>query len=138
MPSGIDLIIADHEMVDALFDQFEETGEGFLIGQVMNMLQEHDNAEHAALYPLAGRVLGDATLIERAALAHSALTKQMEWMMALEGEPLARAFTELRALVREHVADEQRNLLPKLAQRATPEQLEVLAARILEVKQRVG
>jgi hemerythrin superfamily protein len=138
MPSGIDLILADHRAVEALFDEFDRTTQGAVIGQVVGMLTAHDEAEHAALYPLAGQVLGDAALIERAAAAHSAVKQQIDRMKFLEGAPLVEAFGVLRDLVTDHVADEERNLLPALAAAATPQQLDGLGARILQVKQRVG
>ena len=54
MPNGIELILADHRRVEALFASFAETGEAAIIGQVVDALAAHDDAEHAALYPLAG------------------------------------------------------------------------------------
>jgi len=138
MPNGIDLILADHRIVEELFERFEQSSNGFLLGQAMAMLAEHDNVEHGALYPMVGEILGDSAMLQRAAQAHSAVKKQIELMAALEGEPLTRAFVALRALVKAHVADEERTILPRLAGRATPEQLELLGARILDSKQRVG
>ena len=45
----------------------------------------------------------------------------------------------LRALVEEHVADEEKNLLPALLQKPRPtQQLDELGARILQAKQRGG
>ena len=58
--------------------------------------------------------------------------------MALEGPPLVEAVKVLQASVTDHVADEEADLLPRLAEAATPEQLDGLAARIEQVKQRVG
>jgi hypothetical protein len=138
MPNGIDLILADHRTVDSLFAKFEGTLDGSVIGEVIDKLNAHDAAEHAALYPLAGHVLGDPELIERLAAAHSAVKKQIDLITTLEGPPLTDAFRELRALVEAHVADEEKNLLPALGQQATPEQLEGLGARIMQAKQRVG
>jgi len=138
MANGIDLILADHERVNALFAKFDETLDGTIIGQVMDALTAHDDAEHAALYPLAGHVLGDVDLIERSALAHSWVKRQMDQIKFLEGAPLVEAFAVLRQLVTDHVADEEQNLLPALAERATPGQLDGLAARIEQAKQRVG
>ncbi|MGD9999159.1 MAG: hemerythrin domain-containing protein [Ilumatobacteraceae bacterium] len=138
MANGIDLILADHRAVEALFEAFDATMQGAVIGQVIDMLAAHDDAEHAALYPLVGHLLGDATMIERAAAAHSAVKQQIDLVKSLEGQPLTDAFGVLRALVDEHVADEERNVLPRLAEAATPQQLEGLGARILQVKQRVG
>ena len=138
MPNGIDLILADHQRVDALFEQFDATGDGAVIGLVMDALTAHDDAEHSALYPLAGHVLGDADLIERSALAHSAVKQQMDRIRHLEGQPLVDAFAVLRELVTAHVADEEQNLLPALQAAATPGQLDGLGARMLQTKQRVG
>jgi hemerythrin superfamily protein len=138
MPNGIDLILADHQRVNALFEQFDATGDGAIIGQVMDALSAHDDAEQSALYPLVGHVLGDVALIERSAVAHSAVKRQMDRIRHLEGQPLVDAFAVLRELVTAHVEDEEQNILPALQQAATPVQLDGLGARIEQTKQRVG
>jgi hypothetical protein len=66
------------------------------------------------------------------------IKKQFDLIATLEGEPLVTAFKELQVLVRTHVADEEQNLLPNLADAATPQQLEALGARILQAKARGG
>ncbi|HEY0520002.1 MAG TPA: hemerythrin domain-containing protein [Ilumatobacteraceae bacterium] len=138
MPSGIDLILADHRRVEALFEEFEQTGNADLIGQVIDALKGHDDAEQAALYPFAGNLLGDVALIEGLAAAHSYVKKQIDLITTREGLPLLEAFLGLRDMVAEHVADEENNLLPALTEHATTQQLEGLGARILQAKQRVG
>jgi hemerythrin superfamily protein len=138
MPNGIDLILADHELVDGLFAEFERTGDATIIGQIVGHLTAHDDAEHAALYPLVGAVLGDAGAVERAAAAHSAVKKQIDHLKFLEGPSLTLAVNALRELVDDHVADEEQRLLPRLAKAATPDQLDWLGARIEQTKQRVG
>lgn len=138
MPNGIELILADHQRVNELFAQFAETLDGTLVGQVVDALHAHDDAEHAALYPLAAHVLGDPALIERFATAHSAVKKQIDLVVTLEGSPLVEAVKRLQALVSDHAGDEEANLLPQLTEQATAAQLDGLGARILQVKQRVG
>jgi hemerythrin superfamily protein len=138
MPNGIELILADHRKLDDLFASFDETGEASVIGQVIDALKAHDDAEQAALYPLTGHLLGDEALIERLAAAHSLVKKQIDAMIALEGPPLVDAFNVLRQLVQDHVADEEANLLPALGGSATAQQLDGLAARIFQAKQRGG
>ena len=138
MPNGIDLILQDHEQVNDLFAAFDDTGDATLIGRVVDCLKAHDDAEQAALYPLIGNLVGDTAMIDRAGHAHSAVKKQIDLLVTLEGPPLVHAFAELRRLVDTHVADEQDNLLPALAAAATPEQLDELGARILQAKQRGG
>jgi hemerythrin superfamily protein len=138
MPNGIDLILADHQLVASLFDAFESTGDAGHVGQIIDQLAGHDDAEQAALYPLAAIVLDDATLLERSLLAHAAVKRQIDHVKAQEGAPFTEAVAVLRALVEEHVADEERSLLPALSQAATDRQLDELGGRILQAKQRVG
>ena len=138
MPNGIDLILADHRSVDALFAQFDDTADGTVIGQVVCELKAHDDAEQAALYPMVGKVLGDENMITRSSVAHSAVKKQIDTLTTLEGPPLIAAFKVLRTIVQKHVTDEEKNILPALGEAATTQQLEQLGAQILQAKQRVG
>jgi hemerythrin superfamily protein len=138
MPNGIDLILEDHRLVDTLFAEFDAKQDGSTVGLIVAALRSHDEAEQAALYPFAGELLGDMTLIERSAAAHSMVKKQIDSIAALEGPALAAAVDVLRRLVTEHVKDEEQNLLPALADAATPQQLDALGARILQSKQRGG
>jgi hemerythrin superfamily protein len=138
MPDGIDLILADHERVNELFARFGETGDATLIGQIVDALSAHDQAEHGALYPLAGALLGDDEMIQRYGHAHSLVKKSVDTLMGLEGQPLLDAVATLQRAVTEHVADEESELLPALRDAAGPSQLEGLAARIEQIKQRVG
>lgn len=138
MPNGIDLILADHRRVDDLFTAFADTGDATLVGRIVDALSMHDQAEHSALYPLAGHVLQDPELIERSAAAHSGIKQLIDRITQLEGEPLTTAVTDLARVVRRHVEDEEQHLLPALADRCTPAQLDGLGARLEQTKQRVG
>ena len=138
MPNGIDLILADHQLVNDLFGEFDTKQDGATVGTIIAALKAHDEAEQAALYPFAATVLSDVALIERSSVAHSMVKKQFDIIAALEGAPLVAAVGVLQQLVTEHVDDEEKNLLPALAEAATPQQLEALGARILQAKQRGG
>jgi hemerythrin superfamily protein len=136
--NGIDLILADHEHVNELFDQFDESGDATLVGQIVDALVAHDQVEQAALYPLAGAVLRSSKMLARYDHAHSLVKKLIEHLWGLEGDPLVDAVASLRRAVSDHVADEERELLPALRKAASASQLDGLAARIEQVKQRVG
>lgn len=138
MPNGIDLILADHQEVADLFVRFDETGDGSVVGLIMDRLTLHDDAEHGALYPLVGAVLDDAGMVLEAANAHSAVKAQMDVVAALEGPALVEAVASLRTNVEAHVDDEEQRILPALVEVATTAQLEELGARMLQIKQRVG
>jgi hemerythrin superfamily protein len=138
MPTGIELIRVDHERVNELFEQFDDTGDATIVGQIVGALIAHDEAEHAALYPLALRVLDDDDTIARFDEAHTNIKSLIEQLSQLEGAPLVEAVSRLRQAVVEHVADEEASLLPQLEHDATADQLDELAARIEHVKQRAG
>ena len=136
--NGIDLILADHRRVEALFAEWHASGQPGLVGQIIDALSAHDDAEHGALYPLAGRVLGDAGMVDRYAQAHSMINSQLDLVRHHEGPALIDAVGKLEALVTAHVADEEGELVPALQDAATPAQLDELGARIPQVKQRGG
>ena len=139
MTDGIDLILLDHERVKRPLRQLRRTRvTPSYVGQILDALAAHDDAEQAALYPLAGHVLGDVSLITRSAAAHSLIKQQMDLVRSLEGPPLVAAVKQLKQLVTTHANDEETKLLPALREKATAAQLEGLAARIEQVKRRVG
>ena len=138
MPTGTELIRIDHLRVNDLFGEFAESGDATLVGQIIDALTAHDEAEHAALYPLAAELIGDDELLTRFEVAHMLVKRQIDLLRTQEGAPLVAAIEVLHALVTEHVTDEEQNLLPALESIATPEQLQGLAARIEQNKQRVG
>lgn len=137
MPNGIDLILADHRRVDALFAKFAETGDGSVVGEIVDCLVAHDDAEHGALYPLAGEILDNVEVITRFDVAHVQIKRTVDLLRVLEGQPLIDAVAVLQGAVSEHAADEEQNLLPQLAEVATPAQLDEIGTRILQVKQRL-
>ncbi len=138
MPNGIDLLLADHRFVDDLFADFGGPTQGLNVGRIVDALKAHDDAEHAALYPMCSRLLGDAEMVAECAAAHGQIKAQIEVVMGLEGPPLVDAVERLKAMVKAHVDEEEQVLFPELARVATPDQLDELGARILQAKQRVG
>ena len=138
MPNGIDLILADHERVNARFAAFAQSGDGAEVGQILDLLTAHDGAEHAALYPLAEALLDDSALLARCENAHSEIKRLTEHLRGQEGAALVDAVKALQKAVTAHVKDEEKNRLPALAAVATKAQLDGLGARIEQNKQRVG
>ncbi len=140
MPTGIELILADHRHVGALFTQLDAAtpADPSIAGQVFSELIAHDEVEQHALYPLVAAVLDDDDLLSRSLRAHSEVKTLMEKARSLEGAPLTAMMALLRDAVQTHVADEEKSLLPALKTKATAAQLEGLASRIEAIKQRVG
>ena len=138
MSNGIELILADHERVNRLFAEFNETHDGTLVGLIASALPVHDEAEQAALYPMAAQMLRKSALLKRFDLAHTVIEKLVDDVRAQEGNALIAAVARLEEAVGQHVRDEEENLLPDLDKKASPEQLETLGSRIEQSKQRVG
>jgi hemerythrin-like domain-containing protein len=138
MTTGIDLIRLDHRRVEACFEEFARTRDATLVGQIFDMLTAHDDAEQGALYPLMEAVGVPAAKVADARQAHSVVQVLMDHARQQEGIALLADIAALQQAVQRHVQAEEQTLLPALEQRATLEQLDGLAARILQVKQRVG
>ena len=137
MTTGIDLIEADHRRVEALFAQYERDRQALIAGQIFAELTAHDDAESGALYPLVAQLLGEE-MADDALLAHATVKMLIERARSLEGGGLDEAMQLLHEQVTAHVADEEQSLLPQLREAADDAQLAGLAARIEQIKQRVG
>lgn len=138
MANGIDLVRAEHERVRELFGRFNATLDSTLVGQTLGALRAREEAEHSALYALAARLVDDQALMDRLNAAYAAVKRQMDVVSALQGAPVVNAFQTLQAFVGDYAKVEETKLLPRLIEHATPEQLEGLAAQILQVKQRAS
>jgi hemerythrin superfamily protein len=136
--TGIDLILLDHRRVEACFEEFARTRDTTLVGQLIGMLAAHDDAEQSALYPLMEAVGVPAARVAEARRAHSVVQALMDHARQQEGAALRADIAALQQAVLRHDQQEELTLLPALQVRATPEQLDGLGARILQVKQRVG
>jgi hemerythrin superfamily protein len=136
MADGIEQIVFEHRAVDALFAEFD-AGDPTAVGRILDALTMHDEGEQHVLYPLIAEVAGGAGL-DDAALAHSKVKMLMDRIRSSEGAALVDAMFELRSAVDEHVRDEEQRLLPALREAASPAQVEMLAARMVQVRQRVG
>jgi hemerythrin superfamily protein len=136
--TGIDLILLDHRRVEACFEEFAARGDTTAVGQVFDMLAAHDDAEQSALYPLMEAIGLPKAALRDAHLAHARVKALLDHARQQEGPALSAAVVALQQAVERHVQQEEKTLLPALAERATPAQLDGLAARMLQVKQRVG
>ena len=118
MPNGIDLILADHELVASLFDAFESTGDAGLSARSSTSSPPTTTPSSGALYPLAAIVLDDADAARplarsptRPSSARSTTSRPRRARRSSRPSPCSAA------LVEEHVADEEKHLLPALRER---------------------
>jgi len=139
----IKLIKQDHETVEGLFKKFEEAGskayktKRSIADRVIQELSVHAELEEQLMYPVMRRVLDDGEeLVQEAIVEHTEAKKTMAEMSGLSGEdPLLDAkMSALIGEVRHHVKEEEEEMLPKLRDGMSRQELEDLGQRMQEAK----
>lgn len=140
---GIQLLVNDHRTVDALFDQFEQTGpedhatRRALVDDMIHELSIHAAIEELFLYPfIRDEVDGGDGLADEGIEEHQEakeILADLEDRQPDDPEFDARV-NELIADVRHHVEEEETEFFPALREAATPEQLADLGDRLSKAK----
>lgn len=145
MAQGGDVIselINDHREVKELFTRIEELPPGddqrkTLADQVTIELVRHSIAEEEYLYPAVRDYLPNGNALADKELAdHSSAERTMKELESCKAgdAKFDMLVTRLIAEVREHIQDEETNLLPKLRTACTPEALEQLGDKVRRAK----
>lgn len=141
--NAIELIKQDHETVDGLFQQWEESGPDEtarrrdLVRSIVRELSVHAAVEEQILYPAMKDALPDGDRLVKEALDEHQEAKEV--LAELDDmEPSDRGFdarvTSLIADVRHHVEEEETEMLPKLAASLSPDLLEDMGRRMERAK----
>jgi hemerythrin superfamily protein len=136
---AIALLRADHQTVQALFDQFEKTRsedrKRALAEQICNELTVHAQIEEEIFYPAAREAIREKDLIDEATVEHQSakdLIAQIEG--SKPGDELFDAKVKvLGEYIRHHVKEEQNELFPQV--RKTKLDLRELGERLQARKQ---
>ncbi len=136
MPNIINLILEDHRTVEALFARFNQSAEGAVAATICRALNAHSEAEELVAYPAFAEVLGVAVedLYDEQAHAKALINRAMQ----AEGSGLISVLADLEAGITEHVAEEEETFLPQLGEALPVDQPNVLGAKYLAVKLRLG
>ena len=138
--NAIDLIEQDHREVDALFNEFETTHatdeRGRIGQQIIRELSIHAAVEEQLLYPVARRYVTGDGLVEHGIEEHQELKAELVKLdtMAPDSSQYAAGFSKAKEMVQEHVAEEERDILPAIRHALSEEQLEVLGQAIEAAK----
>jgi hemerythrin superfamily protein len=135
-------IVSDHREFESVFRELEG-GEGSpehrqdLVDHVVAGLVRHSVAEEQYMYPAAREVLPDGDRIADKELQEHAKAEQV--MKDLEGvDPTDPRFEELLGKligeIRHHVEDEEADLLPRLQEACSAEQLNELGEKVANSK----
>ncbi|WP_284663849.1 hemerythrin domain-containing protein [Myxococcus sp. SDU36] len=124
----IDLLIQQHREVEALFEACraakDDASRQALGVQLAEALTLHTTIEERWVYPAARRVVGEK-LIQDSVEEHGEMTQLIAQMIRARNDPkkLVSLFGELEQVVKDHVTMEERDVLPKLGQKVTEEDL---------------
>lgn len=138
----IDVIVGDHREMQRAFRDYEsgELGErqrGDLVAHIIAELARHDVAEEQYMYPAAREVLADGDEIAKHEIAEHGeaerVMKRLEGLTPADAD-FARLTRELIDDIRHHISDEERDLLPRLQDHCSPEQLQALGNQVLMAK----
>lgn len=140
MPDVVTLIENDHRELEEVFSSIEAADGDVkpLIEQVADLLIPHSKAEEQVVYPAIKQIApGEAEDVDDGLEEHHHVEEMLKQVLA-EDSDAPGADGILAAIigeVRHHVEEEEQLILPKFADKATPEQLDELGAKFAEAKQ---
>ncbi|MDQ0994373.1 hemerythrin domain-containing protein [Streptomyces sp. V3I7] len=138
----IDELETDHREVEELFGKIEASPPGhkdrkLYTDQVTMELVRHSVAEEAYLYPAVREHVPDGNAIaDREIQDHSTAERLMKDLEGLDADDadFDRLVGSLIAEVREHIAEEEGFLFPKLREVCSPEALDELGDKVRRAK----
>jgi hemerythrin superfamily protein len=141
---AIEVVTTDHRVVEQLFVHLMATKvpedaelRAELARRIVRELSVHAAIEEDALYPVVRRhVDGGDDLVDRSVAEHQALKDQLERLDGMtpeDGEFTATA-EALRALVAQHVQEEEQTVLPALRDSVPGERLYELGDELEKAK----
>lgn len=132
------LLKADHQAVNALFEQYEKARstakKGRLVAQICRELTVHAQIEEEIFYPAFKQALKDKELVPEATVEHDTLKFLIGQIEGIEpdGELFDAKVKVLSEYVKHHVKEEQGEIFPKA--KSSKLDLAVLGERLAERK----
>jgi hemerythrin superfamily protein len=114
MPDVTKLIEQEHRQVEALFENFRESGDSQVLTMLCDQLDAHAAAEEEAFYPMVrDDVPSGKKLAEEAKDEHSE-ARQLIGRIRRTSDPdhVVELVNELELAVNHHVVDEEEDMLP--------------------------
>ena len=142
--NAIDLLKGDHDDVDNLFSQYEDSKDGsdgtekaMLVGQICDALTVHAQIEEEIFSPAARAAVGEGDgkdLLDEAAVEHQTLKDLIARLEAAPtDDPLYDAGVKvLSEYVKHHVKEEENELFPKC--KASPMDLDAVGRKLSDRK----
>jgi hemerythrin superfamily protein len=136
----VTLIENDHRELEEVFSSIEAADGDVkpLIEQVRDLLIPHSKAEEQVVYPAIKQIApGEAEDVDDGLEEHHHVEEMLKQVLAEDSDaPGADGLVAaIIGEVRHHVEEEEQLILPKFADKATPQQLDELGAKFQAAKQ---
>lgn len=143
------VLVDDHRAVDSLFvdiealldraDRLDEEPRRqtrALLDEATVELVRHSSAETEYVYPVARRVLGGSDQVDHDVDEHFEIERTLSQLDGMDPghDDFPRLVHKLIEQVRDHVAEEERTLLPTLEERVDFGELEQIGSKVYEAK----
>ncbi len=138
----IDELVTDHREVEELFGKIEALPPGHkdrkvYADQATIELVRHSVAEEAYLYPAVREHVPDGdTIADRELEDHATAERTMKDLEGCDADDAEfdRLIGSLMSEIREHIADEEQNLFPRLRAACSTEELDRLGEKVRQAK----
>src|SRR5829696_3485174 len=133
MPDVIALIEREHRQVEALFQNFRETGNSALVSNICDEFDAHAAAEEQAFYPVVRDDVPSGKKLAGEAEDEHGEARQLIGRIRRTSDPdhVVELVNELEQAVNHHVVDEEEEMLP-LARRTLGEDRLIAAGSAYE------
>jgi len=134
--NAIELLKSDHSKVEGLFDEFEVSEEKSIADKICHELTIHAQIEEQLFYPAAKRA--DEELIKHSLEEHQEIKDLISELSAMEkvDEDFKLTVEELRAIVEDHVEEEETELFPEVEVKMSA-QLDSLGEQMMMLKEQL-
>ena len=114
MPDVIALIEREHRQVEALFQNFRETGNSALVSNICDELDAHAAAEEEAFYPVVRDDVPSGKKLASEAKEEHGEARQLIGRIRRTSDPdhVVELVSELEQVVSHHVDEEEQEMLP--------------------------
>ena len=139
MPDVIALIEREHRQVEALFQNFRETGNSALVSNICDELDAHAAAEEQAFYPVVRDDVPSGKKLAGEAEEEHGEARQLIGRIRRTSDPdhVVELVNELEQVVSHHVDEEEQEMLPSARRSLGEDRLAAIGSAYESAKAKV-
>lgn len=139
MPDVIELIEREHRQVEALFQNFRETGNSALVSNICDELDAHAAAEEQAFYPVVRDDVPSGKKLASEAEEEHGEARQLIGRIRRTSDPdhVVELVNELEQVVSHHVDEEEQEMLPSARRSLGEDRLAAIGSAYESAKAKV-